>query len=115
MNANIKTMRIIRECGLSADADTNTRYISTPNDDLRTGATTSRLHTSPIRKTLQLMACQLLGDPLKGEEFRGLLSISLCHDGGNRLSHSVNAILRDGTLSVMNGINILITQTKLKY
>ena len=28
MNANIKTMRIIRGCGLSADADANTRYIS---------------------------------------------------------------------------------------
>ena len=28
MNANIKTMWIIRRCGLSADADANTRYIS---------------------------------------------------------------------------------------
>ena len=35
---------------------------------------------------------------MKGEEFRSLLSISLCHHGGNRLSRSINAILRDGTL-----------------
>ena len=54
------------------------------------------------------------GDPLKGEEFRSLLSISLCHHGGNQLSRSINAILRDGTLSVMNGIKIPITQMKLK-
>ena len=68
----------------------------------------------PLHKTLQLMACQLSGDPLKWEEFRSLLSISLCH-GENRLSHSINAILRDGTLSVMNGIKIPITQMKMKF
>ena len=69
----------------------------------------------PLHKTLQLMACQLSGDPFKGEEFRSLLSMSLCHLGGNQLSHSINAILRDGTLSVINGIKIPITQMKLKF
>ena len=29
----------------------------------------------PLHKTLQLMACQLSGDPLQGEEFRSLLNI----------------------------------------
>ena len=67
----------------------------------------------PLHKTLQLMACQVSGDPLKGEEFRSLLSISLSHHGGNQLSCSINAILRDGTLSVMNGLKIPITQMKL--
>ena len=69
----------------------------------------------PLHKTLQLMACQLSGDLLKGEEFRSLLSMSLCHLGGNQISRSINAILRDSTLSAMNGIKIPITQMKLKF
>ena len=68
-------------------------------------------HVLHVIKALQLMAYQ----PLKGEEFRSLLSVLLCHRGGNRLSRSVNAILRDGTLSVMNGIKIPITQMKPKF
>ena len=56
-------------------ASTNMVSNCTPNDDLHTRATPDSIHLPytnkkhPLHKTLQLMACQLSGDPLKGEEY----------------------------------------------
>ena len=86
----------------------------TPNDDLRT----SSIHEQKT-PTTQYTAADGMSAVRTSLERRGIsqsgVNIIMSSYGGNQLSRSINAILRDRTLSVMNGIRIHITQMKLKF